>query len=162
MVAGPARRRPAGRARLELICRRAWWRDPASPEIVERLFQNASDIGATIAADAGPGHAAEVDELLRAHAVSLVRLVQSTKERDAAKRREATRDLYANARDLAAILANHEDTRSDEDVAAVLAAYFDLTIAEVSAREGRQWRLDVDTYDRLERHVRRAADRGLW
>lgn len=130
-----------------------------SPAIVERLFQNAADIGAALVSEVGPHDAAELVELLRKHVVSMVRLVQSTKDGDGGLRLAASRDLYDNAHDVAALLAREAGEGAEQDIDGALVDYLDLTVAEVGARAAGHWQADVAAFDRLERHVRRAAAR---
>ncbi len=123
-----------------------------------RLLQNQDDIGAAIATfyGADAGHA--LAELLREHILVAADLVAAAKAGDDALVSSAAAAWYANADEIAELLAAANPHWSVDTLRDMMRMHLDQTLTEASARLGGDWDADVAAYDEIHHHILSMAD----
>jgi LysM repeat protein len=136
----------------------ALYGSPDLHETLNRLLRNASDMAAIIRRYYGPAAASRFEELVRQHLLIAVDLVNAAKAGDAEAAGAAERRWYANAVDIASLLAGLDPFWSQETFRPMLFEHLALTKAEAVAILGGEFQRSVELYDTIEKQALGMAD----
>ena len=125
----------------------------------ERLLRNQQDIGDAIAPFYGAAAGDRLTALLRDHITIAVELLQAAKAGDSAALERARASWYANADDIADLLAAADRTHWPRDVMrAAMRAHLDQTLSEAVHELTGQYEASVADYDEIHHHILQMAD----
>lgn len=128
---------------------------PELDATLARLMMNQDSIGASFAEVFGADFGQRLAALLRAHIDGSVKLLKAAKAKSGVD--EATRDWYANADEIAALLAS-TGRWPEAALRDLLHRHLDTTITEATAELGGQWAESVAAYDAVRAHALAMAD----
>ena len=122
-----------------------------------RLLRNQDDLGNAVRSYLGDKFADQLTVLLRAHITIAAELVTDAVSGDRTKLADARTQWYANADQIAQLLAdalNVPYARMD----VMMRAQLDETLAEVTDHLSGRYKLDVADYDTVVRHILEMSD----
>lgn len=131
---------------------------PAAEQSTARLLQQQDDLGDAFKPYYGEESGGRLASLLRDHITGAAALIFAANFGDESAVEAARVAWYANADQIAALLAAANPHWSQTELEATLRAHLDRTLAQAEARAAGDWALDVTTYDALVRHVLELAD----
>jgi hypothetical protein len=124
-----------------------------------RLMENQDDIGDAIKPFYGEAAGDQLTALLKDHIGVAVQLLQAAKAGDDAAFEEARTTWYANADEVADLLAGANPRFWPRDVMrAAMRAHLDHTLAEASHELTGEYAESVADYDEIHRHILGMAD----
>jgi hypothetical protein len=125
----------------------------------DRLLQNQADIGDAVKPYYGDAAGDALTSLLRDHITIAVEILTAAKAGDTAAVKEASTRWYANAGDVADLLAKvNPRFWPAQAMRAAMKAHLDQTLAEASHELGGQYAAGVADYDAIHRHILAMAD----
>jgi len=120
---------------------------PDVPAVVDRLMQNQVDIGNAIKPFYGAAAGNQVTQLLKEHIQFAGDAVKALKANDTAKATTATKNLYANADQIAALLSSANPNWPQATVKQMLYTHLDLLSKQAKAEIGGDWDGSIMAYD---------------
>jgi hypothetical protein len=125
----------------------------------DRLLQNQADLGAAIEPYYGKAAGAALTSLLRDHITVAVDILKAAKAGDTAAVKQASTRWYANADDIADLLAKANPRFwPAQAMRAAMKAHLDQTLAEASHELGGRYAASVADYDAIHHHILAMAD----
>lgn len=126
---------------------------------VARLLRNQDDIGNAIKPFYGEEAGDRLAALLRDHIQIAADVLQAAKSGDADALDAASGRWYANGDQVADFLSAANPSHwPREEMRAAMSEHLDTTLAEASARLGRNWDEDIASYDAAREHMLMMAD----
>ena len=124
-----------------------------------RLLRNQSDIAAAIRPYYGQAASRQLRDLLRAHILGAVALLQAAKSGDSAALAKARDAWYANGNEIADFL-NKANPRNwpPGEMRSMMKAHLDQTLKEAVDRLNGRFAADIADYDAVHRHILDMAD----
>jgi hypothetical protein len=124
-----------------------------------RLLQNQSDIAAAIRPYFGAAASRQLRDLLRAHILGAVALLQAAKASDNAALTRAHDAWYANGNQIADFLASANPRNWPRgEMRSMMKAHLDETLKEAVDRLNGRFTADVADYDAIHRTILEMAD----
>ncbi len=115
-----------------------------------RLLRNQTDIGNAIRPYYGAHAGHKLTQLLRTHILEAVPVLTYAKDGDQAKLKQALKDWYANAHQIAVFLSKaNSKAWSRPAMDKMMKRHLDLTTAEAVARIQGDWGADIAAYDKV-------------
>jgi hypothetical protein len=125
----------------------------------QRLLQNQTDIGASLAPYYGQDAGDHLTALLKDHILGAVALLDAAKSGDSAKVDTASAAWYANGNDIAAYLNSlNPDHWPLATMQEQMKMHLDLTLAEATARLSGDYASDIAHFDQIRTHILGFAD----
>jgi hypothetical protein len=131
---------------------------PDAGAIAERLLSNQDEIGAALKPYYGEEAGNKLTALLRDHIKCATAVVGAAKAGDKMALDKAHADWGANAEALAAFLAGANKEWNKKELADMLHKHLELTTGELTSRLNKDWKADVDYYDKGHAHMLMFAD----
>lgn len=132
---------------------------PDTQPTAERLLRNQADIGSAVKPFYGDAAGTKLVALLRDHILTAADLVAAAKAGDNAKVTTARERWYANADEIADLLASANPRHwPKNEMRAMMRDHLDLTLTEATARLKADWPLDIATYDKIHAQILKMAD----
>lgn len=126
--------------------------------IAERLLKNQDDIGNAVKAYYGDDAGKKLSSLLRDHILIATEVVKAAKANDKTALEPAQKKWTANADEIAVFLSGANPNWNKEDLTKALHKHLDLTTGEVTSRLSKDWKGDIDSYDKGHEHMLMFAD----
>ncbi len=123
---------------------------PDAPAAMDRLDQNAIDVGGAFRPVYGTATATQITALLRAQLVDFSTVVETAKAGDPYGFNAARVDWYADADRTAAYIASVTPGASLDDIDTAYRAYLDATLGAVAGRTNAAWDDDMTAFDNAE------------
>lgn len=127
-------------------------------QVLERLLKNQDDIGNSIKPYYGEEAGNKLSSLLREHiklAGQVLDAAQSGNKNDFEKNNKL---WYQNAEQIADFLSSANPNYSNKTLKIMLHKHLDLILEAVNARLKKDWKADIDAYDRGDDHMIMFAD----
>lgn len=127
-------------------------------QVLERLLKNQDDIGNSIKPYYGEEAGNKLSSLLREHiklAGQVLDAAQSGNKNDFEKNNKL---WYQNSDQIADFLSSANPNYSNKTLKSMLHKHLDLILEAVNARLKKDWKADIDAYDRGEDHMIMFAD----
>ncbi len=132
---------------------------PDADATAGRLLKNQVDIGNAIKPFYGEAAGDRLTALLRQHILTAADLIKAAKAGDQPAVQAASARWYANADEIADLLAGANPSNWPRDVMrSNMHHHLDLTLAEATARLKNDWAADVAAYDAIHEHILQLAD----
>jgi len=132
---------------------------PATGALLARLLQNQTDIGNAIKPYYGAAAGDQLTSLLKQHIQFAGDAVKALKANDTAKATAATKNLYANADQLAAFLSSANPQNWPEaTVKQMLYSHLDLLTKQAKAELSGDWQGGIAAYDQGHTLILQMAD----
>lgn len=122
---------------------------PDAGEVGGRLLRNQMEIGALFVPYYGPETGAKVGALLKEDVFLAASVVAAGKNRDAAKLKLAEKRWHDNAQEMAMLLSASNPNWSKDAFIATFENLMTLTYRQATARTGKKWAEDIQTFDEL-------------
>lgn len=129
-----------------------------TPAVANRLLTNQDEIGNEIAPYFGDAAGKKLTSLLRGHIMIAVEVVNAAKSGDNDALAASQAKWKANANDMALFLSNANPNWKLKDLQDMLYKHLDMTTYEVVARLKKDWKADIEAYDKGEDHMLMFAD----
>lgn len=126
--------------------------------VLERLLRNQDDIGNSIKPYYGEEAGNKLAALLREHIELAGKVVDTAISGDKANFEKYNKLWYQNADQIAAFLSAANPFYSDKVIKDMLYEHLKLVTAQAVARLGKDWKADIDAYDKNEAHMIMFAD----
>lgn len=132
---------------------------PDKQATTERLLQNQVDIGNAIKPYYGNEAGDKLTTLLKEHITIAAELVAAAKANDTPKVTDAKTRWTANADQIATFLsgANSKNWPAEE-MKKMMHEHLDLTTTEATARLNKDWKADIDAYEKVHTQILHMAD----
>lgn len=121
--------------------------------MAERLLKNQDDIGNSIKPYYGDEAGNKLSALLREHILIASQVVDAAKNGNNSDLKKYNQLWYENADKIANFLSNANPNYSNKELRDMLYKHLDLTKNEAISRLNRDWKSDVDAYDKGEDHM---------
>jgi hypothetical protein len=131
---------------------------PDKDVILQRLLKNQDDIGASIKPYYGEEAGTKLSKLLREHIVIAGQVVDSAKSNKKADLDKYNKLWYKNADDIADFLSSANPNWSNSELKDMLHKHLEFVTNQAVARINKNWKADVDAYDKGEDHIIKFAD----
>ena len=131
---------------------------PDKDVTLQRLLKNQDDIGASIKPYYGEEAGNKLSKLLREHFSSAGQVANAPKSNNKADLDKYNKLWYKNADDIADFLSSANPNLSNSEIKDMLHKHLDSITAQVVARINKDWKADVDNYDKGENHMIKFAD----
>ena len=131
---------------------------PDKDATLQRLLKNQDDIGASIKPYYGEEAGNKLSKLLREHIGIGGQVVDAAKSNNKADLDKYNKLWYKNADDIADFLSGANSNLSNSELKDMLHKHLDFVTAQVVARINKDWKADVDNYDKGEIHMIEFAD----
>lgn len=131
---------------------------PDKDVTLQRLLKNQDDIGASIKPYYGEEAGNKLSKLLREHISIAGQVVNAAKSNNKADLDKYNKLWYKNADDIADFLSSANPNLSNSEIKDMLHKHLDSITAQVVARINKDWKADVDNYDKGENHMIKFAD----
>lgn len=131
---------------------------PDKDATLQRLLKNQDDIGASIKPYYGEEAGNKLSKLLREHISIAGQVVDAAKSNNKADLDKYNKLWYKNADDIADFLSGANTNLSNSELKDMLHKHLDSITAQVVARINKDWKADVDNYDKGEDHMIKFAD----
>jgi len=126
--------------------------------VAERLLQNQVDLGNAIKPLYGEEAGNALAALLKDHIMIATEVVTAAKAGDAAALKTASDKWTANADALAKFLSGANKNWDEAVVRDMLHKHLELTTGEVTSRLGKDWKKDIEFYDKGHEHMLMFSD----
>ena len=126
--------------------------------VAQRLLKNQDDIGASIKPYYGEEAGNKLSKLLREHIVIAGKVVDAAKSDNKADLDKYNKLWYKNADDIADFLSGANPNLSNSELKDMLHKHLEFVTAQVVARINKNWKADVEAYDKGEDHMIKFAD----
>jgi hypothetical protein len=131
---------------------------PDKDVVLERLLKNQDDIGSSIKPYYGEEAGNKLSELLRAHISIAGQVVDSAKNKNKSDLDKYNKLWYKNADEIADFLSKANPNWSDSELKDMLYKHLEFVTNQAVARINKNWKADVDAYDKGEEHMIKFAD----
>jgi hypothetical protein len=131
---------------------------PDKDVTLQRLLKNQDDISASIKPYYGEEAGNKLSKLLREHISIGGQVVNAAKSNNKAELDKYNKLWYKNADDIADFLSGANPNLSNSELKDMLHKHLDFVTAQVVSRINKDWKADVDNYDKGEIHIIKFAD----
>jgi len=131
---------------------------PDKDVVLQRLLKNQVDIGASIKPYYGEEAGNKLSKLLREHITIGGQVVDSAKSNKKADLDKYNKLWYKNADDITDFLSSANPNWSNSELKDMLHKHLEFITNQVVARINKNWKADVDAYDKGEDHMIKFAD----
>src|SRR5262245_58838958 len=132
---------------------------PGTNEAVARLLKNQDDIGNAIKPVYGEDAGKKLTELLREHIVQAADLLKAAKANNEAEFKAIDSKWHKNADDISAFLSSaNAQNWPLADMKKMMYDHLDLTTKEAVARLKKDYKSDIDTYDKVKAEILEMSD----
>lgn len=131
---------------------------PDKDVVLQRLLKNQDDIGASIKPYYGEEAGNKLAKLLREHISIGGQVVDAAKSNNKADLDKYNKLWYKNADDIADFLSGANPNLSNSELKDMLHKHLDFVTAQVVAIINKNWKADVEAYDKGEDHMIKFAD----
>ena len=131
---------------------------PDKDATLQRLLKNQDDIGASIKPYYGEDAGNKLSKLLRAHISIAGQVADAAKSNNKADLDKYNKLWYKNADDIADFLSSANPNWSNSELKDMLHKHLEFITNQVVARINKNWKADVDAYDKGEDHMIKFAD----
>ena len=131
---------------------------PDKGVVLQRLLKNQDDIGASIKPYYGEEAGNKLSKLLREHISIAGQVVDAAKSNNKADLDKYNKLWYKNADDIADFLSSANPNWSNSELKDMLHKHLEFVTAQAIARINKNWKADVDAYDKGEDHMIKFAD----
>lgn len=121
--------------------------------VSERLLKNQDDIGKAIMPYYGAEAGKKLTDLLRDHILIATEVVKAAKENNKEAVNEAQKKWGSNGEEIAVFLANANPNWDKKALSEALQKHLDLTTGEVTSRLKKDWKGDIESYDKGHEHI---------
>lgn len=126
--------------------------------VVARLLKNATDMGEMIRPLYGDAAANRYTELIKEHLTVAADLVKAAIAKDQQAASMAEQKWYANADEIAAFLSSINPYLPESEMREMFYHHLDLTKQEAASMIDKNYKKDIEIYDKIERQAREMAD----
>ncbi len=126
--------------------------------VAQRLLKNQDDIGEAVKAYYGDAAGNKLAALLRDHILIATEVVKAAKMGTNEELDKADKKWHVNADEIAVFLSGANPNWSQKDLTGMLYKHLELTTGEVTSRLNKNWKADVDFYDKGHVHMLKFAD----
>jgi len=126
--------------------------------VAARLFKNQDDIGDAIKPYYGEDAGKKLSTLLRNHITIAAEVVKAAKKNDKKALDAAQKKWSDNGVEIAVFLSSANPNWSKDALTKALQTHLDLTTGEVVSRLKKDWKGDIDSYDKGHEHMLMVAD----
>ncbi|SHK09520.1 hypothetical protein SAMN02745163_03212 [Clostridium cavendishii DSM 21758] len=126
--------------------------------VLQRLLKNQDDIGNSIKAYYGEDAGNKLTKLLREHIVLAGNIVDFAKAGNKADLEKYNKLWYENADKIAGFLSTANSNWSKDTVKDILYKHLQFVTDEVTSRLAKDWKADIDAYDKGQEHMMMFAD----
>lgn len=126
--------------------------------ISERLLKNQDDIGKAITPYYGEEGGKKLTALLRDHILIATEVVKAAQANDAPGVDKAQKKWSANGEEIAVFLSKANPNWDQKVLTQALQTHLDLTTGEVTSRLKKDWKGDIQSYDKGHEHILILAD----
>ena len=130
---------------------------PDKDVVLQRLLKNQDDIGASIKPYYGEEAGNKLAKLLRDHISIGGQVVDAAKSNNKADLDKYNKLWYKNADDIADFLSSANPNWSNSELKDMLHKHLEFVTNQVVARINKNWKADVDAYDKGEDHMIKLA-----
>ena len=127
-------------------------------DVLERLLRNQDDIGNSIKPYYGEDAGNKLAKLLREHIELAGQVVDSAKSGNKADLEKYNKLWYNNADQIADFLSSANPNYSNETLKDMLHKHLDFVTAQAVARLNKDWKADINAFDKGEDHMIMFAD----
>lgn len=127
-------------------------------DVLERLLRNQDDIGNSIKPYYGEDAGNKLAKLLREHIELAGQVVDSAKRGNKADLEKYNKLWYNNADQIADFLSSANPNYSNETLKDMLHKHLDFVTAQAVARLNKDWKADINAFDKGEDHMIMFAD----
>ncbi|OOM80612.1 hypothetical protein CLPUN_12780 [Clostridium puniceum] len=131
---------------------------PDKDVTLQRLLKNQDDIGASIKPYYGEDGGNKLSQLLREHISLGGQVVDAAKSNNKAALDKYNNLWYKNADEISDFLSSANKNLSNSELKDMLHKHLDLVTAQVVARINKDWKADIENYDKGEDHMIKFAD----
>lgn len=131
---------------------------PDKDVTLQRLLKNQDDIGASIKPYYGEEAGNKLSKLLREHITIAGQVVDAAKSNNKADLDKYNKLWHKNADDIADFLSSANTNLSNSELKDMLYKHLDFVTAQAVARINKNWKSDVENYDKGEIHIINFAD----
>lgn len=131
---------------------------PDKDVVLERLLKNQDDIGDSIKTYYGEDAGNKLSKLLREHITLAGQVVEAAKSNNKADLNKFNKLWYKNADEIAEFLSNANPNLSNSELKDMLQKHLQFVTNQVVARLNKDWKADVEAYDKGEDHMIKFAD----
>lgn len=131
---------------------------PDKDVVLQRLLKNQDDIGSSIKPYYGEEAGNKLSKLLREHISIAGQVVDAAKSNNKANLDKYNKLWYKNADDIADFLSSANPNLSNSELRDMLHKHLDFLTNQVVSRLKKNWKADVDAYDKGEDHMIKFAD----
>jgi hypothetical protein len=131
---------------------------PDKGVVLERLLKNQDDIGASIKPYYGEEAGNKLSKLLREHITIGGQVVDAAKSNNKTDLDKYNKLWYKNADDIADFLSSANPNWSNSELKDMLHKHLEFITTQVVARINKNWKADVEAYDKGEDHMIKFAD----
>jgi len=131
---------------------------PDKKVTLQRLLKNQDDIGASIKPYYGEEAGNKLSKLLRAHISIAGQVADAAKSNNKADLDKYNKSWYKNADDIADFLSSANPNWPNSELKDMLHKHLEFVTNQVVTRINKNWKADIDTYDKGEDHMIKFAD----
>ena len=131
---------------------------PDKSIVLQRLLKNQDDIGASIKPYYGEEAGNKLSKLLREHISIGGQVVDAAKSNNKTDLDKYNKLWYKNADDIADFLSSANPNWSNSELKDMLHKHLEFVTSQVVARINKNWKADVEAYDKGEDHMIKFAD----
>ena len=131
---------------------------PDKDVTLQRLLENQDDVGTSIKPYYGEEAGNKLSKLLREHISIGGQVINAAKSNNKGDIDKYNKLWYKNADDIADFLSGANPNLSNSELKDMLHKHLDFVTAQVVARINKNWKADVDNYDKGEIHMINFAD----
>lgn len=126
--------------------------------VLERLLKNQDDIGASIKPYYGEEAGNKLAKLLREHIELAGQVLDAAKDKNKANFEKYNKLWYENADQIADFLSSANPNYSNQTLKDMLHKHLEFVTAQVVARLNKDWKADINAFDKGEDHMIMFAD----
>lgn len=131
---------------------------PDKDPVLTRLLKNQDDIGASIKPYYGEEAGTKLSKLLREHIVIAGQVVDAAKSNNKSDLDKYNKLWYKNADEIAEFLSSANPNWSNSELKNMLYKHLEFVTNQAVARLNKNWKADIDAYDKGEEHMIMFAD----
>jgi len=131
---------------------------PDKDVVLQRLLKNQDDIGSSIKPYYGEEAGNKLSELLRSHISIGGQVVDAAKSKNKDNLDKYNKLWYKNADEIADFLSSANPNWSNSELKDMLHKHLEFVTAQVVARLDKNWKADIEAYDKGEDHMIKFAD----